>query len=565
MSRKTRVKIDEQVEVRFASWLTMMIDLISPKNLFFIGGRGVAKTTEVVSNRSVKICEDMPGAYFFFSSDTYTNALKNIVPSLIEGWKRKGWKENIDFVTDQPPPAHFILPYKQPETYKHTISTRFGNLFILVSLDVPTSAAGNSYQHGFIDEARNQDFQKLKKLMPALRGYPQFGHSVYYRGITATTDMPNILDGDFDWIFDRKKEMNVQQIKDCLSVAITLNKVKRELYNAIQDKDFAKAKLLKKQLFRWMVDWVRVRKDSTLFYVASSFANVDILTPGFFKDSLESLGIEEFKSAILSLRPSLKKGEKFYMNLGDHHFFDDGIISSYYDKFKIGDTVEQSSLALKYIDHNRELDAGVDFGNMCSMVTGQELGNFVYILKNFWTIPPESTRELAIEFTEFFKYHKRKVLNLYCDRSGNQYAKVKKDWATDLAENIKCQNGVSTGWTVNIMTKNQATILQEEEYNFMKNILGDFDKNLPSVKIDKFGCRELKSSMELTKTKIITNTRTGVKTVHKDKSSEKLEAKKLPMHSTNFGDAFKYFFFRPAWVKIAMKRKQSTLSAPTIG
>jgi hypothetical protein len=43
--------------------------------------------------------------------------------------------------------------------------------------------------------------------------------------------------------------------------------------------------------------------------------NVDILTEGYFADSLKALGIEEFKSAIL-FEINLKKGEKFYGNLG---------------------------------------------------------------------------------------------------------------------------------------------------------------------------------------------------------------------------------------------------------
>ena len=562
MSRRTHVKIDENVEVRFATWLKMMVDIVAPKNLFLVAGRATAKTTDILAERSMKICEDMPGAYFAFVSDTYVNALKNIIPSLIEGWKRKGWKEGVDFVTDCPPPAHFKLPYKQPQTYKHTISTRHGCFFILVSMDTPTSAAGNSYQHLFGDETKYLDFDKIKKLTPALRGYPQFGHSVFYRGSSFTTDMPNVMEGDFDWIFEREKDMNVQQIKDILAVAITLNSVKKELYNAIRDKDYPKIKRLQKQLYRWMMDWVRVRKDSTLFYVVSSFANADILTPGYYSDSLDALGIEEFKSAIVSLRPTLKKGEKFYINLGDHHFYDDGIISSYYDKYKIGDTVVQSSLALKYIDHNRAIDAGVDFGNMCSMVTGQELGNYVYMLKNFYTVPPESTKELAFQLTEFYKHHKCKVLNLYHDRSGNQYSAVRKDWVTELAKDIEEVDGVSTGWTVNIMNKNQATIYHEEEYNLMKKILGEYEPDLPKVKIDKFGCRELKSSMELAKI-IVKQKPNGSKTIHKNKTSEKLPVGKLPMLSTNFSDAAKYFFFRPKWVKLALKRRQGSLGAPS--
>ena len=565
MSRRTRVKADNNVDVRYASWVKMMIDLVAPKNLFFIGGRGTAKTTDILAERSIKIGADMPGAYFAWMADTYTNALDNILPGLVEGWKRKGWKEGVDFVKDQPPPAHFKLPYKQPLTYKHTISTRYGNFYNLVSMDVPASAAGNSYQHEFGDETKYLDFKKVKKLMPALRGYPEFGHSVFYRGMSFTTDMPNILEGDYDWILEREEDMNVQQIKDVLNVAITLNKVKCELYNAIRDNDYTKAKLLQKQYYRWLVSWTRTRKGSSLFYMVSSFANADILTPGYFADSLESLGIEEFKASVITLKPTLKKGEKFYISLTDEHFYDDGIVSSYYDKYNIGDSVDPTSLALRYIDHDRELDAGVDFGDMCSMVTGQDLGKEVRLLKNFFTLAPESSKELGAQFVNFFKHHKRKVLNMYYDRSGNQYSKLRRDWATELADAIEYQNGISTGWKVNLMSKNQATILQEEEYQLMKNMLGGYEEGLPTILIDKFGCRELKSSMESAKIKVKKNSRTGSKTIHKDKSSEKLPLAQLPMFSTNMSDAAKYFFYRTKWVKIAMKRRIAAMGAPTVG
>ncbi|MGJ8760384.1 MAG: hypothetical protein ACSHXA_07540 [Polaribacter sp.] len=560
MSRRTHVKTDNNVDVRYASWLKMMFDLVAPKNLFGVIGRGGAKTTDIVAERSMMINKDMPGAYFAFLADTYVNALDNIVPSLIEGWKRKGYKENIDFVTDAPPPDHFKKPYKQPEAYKHTISTRFGNFYKLISMDVPTGAAGNSYQHVFIDEARNIDFSKAKKLVPALRGYPAFGHSVYYRGFTATSDIPNIAEGDYDWIMAREKDMDVQQIKDILSTAIVLNQVKCEMYNAIRDKDYPKIKRLQKQYQRWLIRWTRARKGSTLFYQVSSLVNVDILTPGYFKDQLEALGPEEFKSAILTLKPTIKKGEKFYGTLGEHHFFDDGIIPGYYDKYKIGDSVQSTSLALKYIEHNKPLDAGVDFGNMCSMVIGQETGNYVYMLKNLFTLAPEHIKELALQYTNFFKDHKTKVLNLYYDRSGNQNSAIKKDYATELANYIK-----EKGWTVNLMNKNQATIFQEEEFNLMKQFFGGYNKNLPHIKIDKFGCREYKSSIQLAKTKMSKNNRTGSTMIQKDKSSEKLPLHQLPMFSTNFSDAGKYFFFRPEWVKETRQRGLTTLGAPTIG
>lgn len=565
MSRKILVKPDNNVDVRFASWYKMMVDLISPKNYFGVAGRGTAKTTDILADRAITIGKDMPGAYFSWTADTYTNALDNIVPGLIEGWGRKGWRQGVDYVTDEAPPSHFKLPYKQPLSYKHTISTRYGNFYILSSMDVPASLLGNSYQHSFGDETKRLDFEKIKKLLPALRGYPAFGHSVYYRGMSFTTDMPNIVDGDYDWILGREKDMDVQQVKDILNVAITLNQVKCELYNAIRDNDMNKAARLQKQYQRWLINWVRVRKDSTLFYMVSSFANADILTPGYFADSLEALGIEEFKASIVTLKPTLKKGEKFYVALGEHHFFNDGILKEYYDKYKIGDDVKPSSLALRYVDHNRALDAGVDFGDMCSMVTGQELGNYAYLFKNFYTLPPESSKELANQFLDFYEHHKRKVLNLYYDRSGNQYSRIRKDWASELKHYIEKRNGVSkTGWTVNLMNKNQATILHEEEYLFIKNMLGGFHKNLPSILIDRFGCRELKSSLEISKTKIKTNSKTGSKSIHKDKSSEKLPDKQKPMYSTNFSDAFKYFCYRKKWVEFASKRRSGSMDAPSV-
>jgi len=562
MTRKTHVKINNDVDVRYANWVKMFIDLVAPKNLFLIAGRGTAKTEDIMAERSMRICQDMPGSYLAFLGDTYTNVLKNVTPTLINGWKRKGWKNGIDYVTDAPPPSHFLLPYKQPETYKHTISTRFGNFFGLVSMDVPESAAGNSYQHNFADEVKNIEFEKAKKLMPALRGYPAFGHSIYYRGSTFTTDMPNILEGEYDWILDREKDMNIQQIKDILNIAIVLNDVKKELYNAVCDKDFTKVKNLQRQYYRWLVDWTRARKDSSLFYQVSTFANVDLLTPGYFKDSLESLGPEEFKTSIITLRPTLKKGETFYINLGNHHFYDDGIVASFYDKFNIGDDVQESSLALRYINHNQAIECGIDFGDQCSIVTGQDQGKYVYLLKNFWTLPPESSRELALQFTNFYKHHKTKVLDMYYDRSGNQYSKIRKDWASELKDAIEKQNGLATGWRVNLMSQNQATIMQEEEYTLMKNMLGGYNKDLPQVKIDKFGCRELKSSMEIAKIKIRIKPN-GSKTIHKDKSSEALPMQKRPMYSTNMSDALKYFMYRAKWVKIAMKRSIGNMSTPS--
>jgi hypothetical protein len=556
MSRKTRVDLkSELVEQRYATKVQMVIDAVSPKNLAIIGGRGTAKTTIFMARRSMDIIQDMPGAYLALVTDTYTNAEKNVVPTLVDGWKREGWIEGVHFVINKRPPAHFKDPYKPPLTFKNTISLYNGTIIILVSLDQPSSAAGNSYQHIFGDEARLLKFEKLKRLNPALRGEAErFGHSVYYRGRTFMTDMPNILSGDEDWIWDMKKEMDNEKVQLAFQAGMVLNEIKIEFLSAVEKKDKTEMLRLKKQFKNWYATWVSARFDLTMFYVVSTLANADILTDGYIADQLASLGPEEFKSAVLSLKPDIKQGEKFYGHLGEHHFYDDGILPAFYEKYSINDDVKASSLALRYIDHNAAIDVGVDFGDMCSMVTGQHIGNYLYLLKEFYTLAPESSAALAAKFRDFYKDHNKKVVNMYYDRSGNQYSKVNRDWASELKGFIEYDNGVSTGWYVNLISRNQATILQSEEYKFAEQLMGETHKGLPKLKIDKFGCECLKSSLELTKI-IIKVDRKGSKSIHKDKSSEKLPLKKRPKFSTNFSDAFKYFIYRSEYTRYTTDRQ----------
>lgn len=560
MSRRIHVsKDDKDIELRYSNWISGVVDLIAPKNLHLVLGRATGKTGDIIAKRSQRVIVDMPRSMQVMVSDTYMNAMRNVVPALLEGWERQGWKRGFHYVTDERPPSHFKTPYKPVETYKHTISIYNGCFFNLGSLDQPSGLAGGSYQHIYCDEARLLKFDKLKKLTPAIRGeYAAFGHSVFYRGQTATTDMPNILEGDDDWILQNEKHFNVEQAKLALQVALVLNEVKREIVAAKQMNDAKAIEKLKGSLVRWTERWVKVRKDLTFFYVVSTFVNADILTEGYFTDSFKALGIEEFKSAILSFKINIKKGEKFYTHLGEHHFFSDGTIAGYYDKFNLTDynEIEANSLALKNIDHNLKLEAGMDFGDMMSLVTGQERGNYLYGLKEFYTLPPENSKELAIKFLDFYKHHKVKVLDLYYDRAGNQYQSIKRDWAQEFASFIEEMDGMKTGWKVNLMNRNQSTILHEQEYKSVNHILGEYEPKLPKIRIDQFQCKCLKSSLELSKTKVKTD-RKGTKTIHKDKSSEKLPMPMRPMFSTNFSDAFKYWVCRPRFMKLMSKQKTS--------
>lgn len=547
MSRRTRVNLDDSnLEVRFASKVKMLVDLIAPKDLFLVAGRAMAKTSDIVAERSKAIIYDMPRSYQLFVSDTYQNALTNVLPALIEGWERKGWRDGIHFVTDERPKygKNFLMPYKPPLKFKHTVSIFNGTFFNLGSLDQASGLAGSSYQHRYGDEARLLKKKKLDRSSPALRGeFASFGHSPYYMGNTFTTDMPNLLLGDDDWILNMEKEMDQEQIELILYAAYVLNDIKREMIANEQIGVISERARLEKAYRIWNEIWIRARKDSTFFYAVSSLVNVDILTDGYFKAVLKSLGNEEFKSAILSFKVQVSQGEKFYFALGNHHFYDDGVNNEWYDRFKIKDEIYGSSEALRYVDTNLKLEGGADFGDMCSLILGQSRGNYMYIQKEFYSLAPENEVQLGKRFVDFYRNHKYKVLDLYYDRSGNQNKQTKRDWASAIKKAIEYVDGSSTGWVVNLMSESQGTIYQEQEYQFAGKLLSGSHPELPKVLIDRFQCKCLKSSLELTKT-IIKTDKFGSRTIHKNKSSESLPLKSRPMFSTNFSDAFKYFIYR---------------------
>lgn len=543
-----------QAEYHYVNPVGMAVEVYDPTNLYLLAGRAMGKTTSIQARRSIKVAKSMPGGYFAFIGDYYSNLLSNTVPSMIKGWNDIGLKEGVHYVTNERPPASFAKPYKNPLSYKHTISFYNGCFFKLVSMDVVSSAAGDSYQHGFGDEVKYFVKEKIDKFFPAMRGEGmRFGHSHYYLGKTFTTDMPNILNSnEFDWILDQEKNMDTEQLKMVLQASVVVNEIKEKMMKAYVKKDQFEFDRQKKLFARWNQRLAKVRVNSTLFLMVSTFANADILRLDYFKKQLEGLGPEGFRPAILSMKHEVKQGEKFYPYLTDKNFYDGGIIEGFFDNYGFGDQVIISSDGLKYINNRQKLEGGMDFGDMNSLVIGQEQGWVQRILKNFWTLEQNEVA-IAEDFRNFFKNHKMKVLDLYYDRSGNQNHKTGNDRASAIKRHIEFENDRATGWKVNLMSVGQATIFQEEEFNLMMAVLSETNTKLPKLLIDRLQAKELKSSMEVAK-QIIKPDRHGIRRIKKDKSSESIPMQRRPMWSTNMSDALKYYMCRPKYMNI-MKSK----------
>ena len=541
-----------RAEYMYANPAHMFYELIDPKDLNVVAGRATGKTTTILARRSVRINAAMPGAYLAFVGDYYSNLLSNTIPSMLKGWEDQGLEEGKHFVTNERPPAHFNSPYKKPITYKHTISFVNGCFYKLASMDVVSSVAGDSYQHVFGDEVKYLEKAKLDKLLPAKRGERlSFEHSPYYLGTTFTTDMPNELMGtEYAWILDMEENMDVEQIKIILYASLTVNDIKLAMAKAFINKDHNEFAKQKRNYARWNEKLYRSRFNSNLFHVISSFANADILTIDWFKDQLALYGIEGFKTSILSLKHELNSGEKFYPQFQKHHLYDGGVEEKFYDNVGFGEVRRLNSLGLKFCNHSGHLEAGADFGKMTCMVVGQPQGWSQRILKNFHTLAPKFVEDLAQDFVEFFRFHRKKHLKLWNDRSGNQNKSIGKDFASELKKCIEGAeiDGIRQGWRVEMMSEGQGTIFQYEDFNVLNQIFSENNPKLPKILIDKLQCMELVSSLSLAKM-IVKPNRQGVNQIHKNKTSEGLPLKSLPMKSTNYSDAFKYYFCRPQYMK----------------
>lgn len=555
-----KIKItEEDAEIRYATWIKMLVDLVKPQNLYVVGGRGMAKSTEIIAERSIDVIYDMPRASFAFVSDTYVNLMTNILPQIFIGWERKKFFESHHYVADQIPPEHWDKPYVPGMMFKHTISTFNGCKFFLKSLDRPSINAGISVAHQFGDEAKYLKKDKLNRLFPTLRGDAiRLSQSPYFMGQTFCTDMPNPAVGDDAWILEMEEKMDRKMIVKILQAAWVVNEIQLDILKARKrNRPEREIRNHETNLEVWKQKLKKIRYGSTFFTIVSSLANADILTMQYFTNLLEVLGSVEFRTSVFSLKGSLDKGARFYFSLLDSHFYYDGYNYDYYDQYGLRDNVSQSCRGLRYCNTDLHLEAGFDPGNMMSLVVGQHQGNIMRALKFMYTLVPEFIEDLGKQFVEFFRDHPTKVLHLYYDRSASNYKKAKQDFASKLKNAIEFVDGKRTGWIVMLMSVGQGNIEHYQEYNLVSEIMTGHNKDLPKLLIDAFECKELKSSLEMapmdkSKGKIV-----------KVKKSEKLPVERLPMESTNPSDAFKYWLCRKAFFKVA-KGKSGYVGDPGV-
>lgn len=564
MARRRTVEAGrtESAAVQYQNRYAQLASLVGARQLVCVLGRGSAKTTDIQAERLCDIIYEMPGAPCVWVADTFSNLTANILPSVLEGLERKGLREGVHYVIEREPPSfteaetaslpawlrpHFWKPFNRLVSYKRTMVFFTGTNIRFGSLDRPSTLAGASYVYVFGDEVKYFREDKIANLMKAVRGYrAEYGNSVYYRGFSFTTDMPDTTHiGEYDWCLKYARNMDIPAVIRVIKAGLVVNQAMHECAAALDrwkstgaDADLKEYRGKCRTADLWRARWteLRMRPDaSVLFLRASSYINADILTEGWFADAIAGR-LPDLNTAILGMRPTLESGDRFYTALAARHFYYDGINEGAYDSFSL--TEQEDCRVLRYLDPDSPLKAGVDFGNMCSMSVaqdGREDGRAcIRVVKFLYTLAPEYVTDLGVKFRRYFAPMRSRVLQLYYDRAGNAYRSVGEDQVGKFKRAVEYEGDRRTGWTVQLMSVSQGNIPQPEEYSFMQEILSETNPRLPVVRIDASAAKYLKMSLENARTKV----RDGV--VFKDKSSERLPVDRLPSMSTNPSDSFKY-------------------------
>lgn len=578
-----KLQESEGVSRRYINQYAMVAALCMPQNFVGILGRASAKTTQFQAMRIQQAVTECPGAPFVWVTDTYSNLHKNVIPSVLEGLRFLGWEQDREFVIDRLPPVEWQRRmYNVIDKYKQVMTFWNGFTFTFVSLDRPSIGAGRSYVGLFGDEVKYWPEEKFTNIRKAVRGYrARYGDSPWYRSLSLTSDMPNPNHtGEYTWVMKLAKLMDKEKVKLLLQTGQVVNEARRRYAECLSRKEEGRGnkydypaagspgssgedgnhtssllpltsslKNAERNLQRWEQRWLELRRGTTLFMVASTLINADVLGEEFFREELEA-GLEGIDTNLLSIPQKLTADQLFYCTLTARDFFHDGTRNDILEQHPYG--WEQDASVLRYLDPERPIDGGMDDGNMKSLVIGQQQGREYRVLKELFTLPPDNERQLADRFLDYFRPHRHKLLRLYYDRAMNNYRRTGNSAMQRIKQAIETRaDGTRTGWRVQMMSLGQGDIYGDTEYRFFSALFArQLTRQLFTLTIDAQNCPNLKAEMESAPVRVVEDKRTGRKQLRKDKRGERLPAHRLPQESTNLTDALKYLVMRREWINI---------------
>ena len=194
MSYRKRINADRTdiADVQYQNKFAQIATLVSPRRLVAVLGRGSAKTTDFQVERIIDIAEDMPGAPCVWLADTFSNLTANVLPAVLEGLERKGWREGVHYIIEKTPPTfterekanlpdwlkpHFWKPFNRLVSYKRTIVFYTGMMEYDGDLHIPNNYLVNPPE---IDRTLAEYLSVSGIRQFAISETQKYGHVTYF-------------------------------------------------------------------------------------------------------------------------------------------------------------------------------------------------------------------------------------------------------------------------------------------------------------------------------------------------------------------------------------------------
>jgi len=474
---------------------------------YCIWGRGTGKTSNALAPRLAAWVQAMPRSLIALVGVSYAQHLERVLPAMVSGWERMGYKENIHFFVRKFAPEKYgwSRSYLCPQIGSHVIHWYNGAVITLVSQDRPGLANGLSFDAIAGDEARFLNYEQLLELLPALRGNREyFGDLACHQAQMFTTDMPT--DGRGAWLFDFEKEsISSAQKEEILTLVRYLSILYQQQINAPPSQKI----IYQRQIQKVEKGLNELRKNTVFFSMASTLDNAYALGIESIQHMEKTMSPKKFQAAVLNLRNrgvergfyALFEPQKFGYYGDNHDFLDD-------PRFILGSS--RDCRWDKHYDAKKPLEMGGDFGgyfNCC--VVGQERRNLFRVMNYFWAEHPESIDAVFAQLADYYRHTQCKEINFYYDHTAKDR---KKDSSLSYLNEWQAA-AKKYGWKLNPIFIGH-TCSPEQRYLLWQRTFKN-DPDLCRFKYHFSTCQDLELAIQLTEI------REGSKGVKKNKNTEK--------------------------------------------
>lgn len=528
---------------------------INANETYVVAGRAMGKSQGILAPHDYRCLQLMPRGCGMLIGSNFRKMMSDLIPPYVAGLQRlglvrgeEGCKKEPDFVigeSDIPRRFGWPTPYIAPEKgmRKFFLHTRWGSGIRFASQDRKVTMNGTEVDWIKGDEAKLLDYDRFKKeILPTNRGRAGlWGNIPEHHSILFTTDKLFDRKGG-DWIMQQRNRMDPEQIKQILQMQAYIYTIE-EKYNGVE---------LPNEVALQLNEYKRMLTESQLYAVA--FIEADTL------DNIHAIGWRqimqfknsmtegEFNSSILNMDKQKIEGS-FYPNLDyNTHGYSSADYSRIdstnynFDKIKDFNCLDDPDCNI-----NQDLEISIDWGGHINcMIIFQETVNEFRVLNALYTKPPATYKDLAIKFSNYYRFHKTKTVYMWYDPSGNN---ARADSAQTYAEEFAATLRLA-GWNVIPRNTIATNPYHHDKHLLWQYILTEKDTRLPKFRMNINNCEDVFTSM------LNAPLNSGPKGFEKDKSSERKASGILPEHATHFSDTVDI----PIWGKYKSILKGNMLS-----